>query len=349
MKIVFISRLFLPHLGGVEIHLKEVSALLTRMGHEVSIVTRQHDKKLALKAEYDNVKVYRIPFQENVTKKETWNEIKNYSKVITDADVVHVHDVFWWILPFYIKIRKKVFTTFHGWETMYPIPSNSKTHRFLTALLSKKTVHVGHFIQKFYWDKPNFVVYGGINPKRFTKIKAKSSKEINQTTKLSERKEKEFVFVGRLDPDTDILMYIDFLEKLRRKKIKFKMTWVGDGSLRKECEKIGAVTGFVKNISKYIVNAEIVFASSYLSILEAQMLEKIVCSFYSNPLKKEYLEMYPGSKYMLVSGSTENMIKKMELLYGSTATLLKTKSDAKKYAAQQTWKSVVDIYLKMYA
>ena len=127
------------------------------------------------------------------------------------------------------------------------------------------------------------------------------------------------------------------------------MTWVGDGSLRSNCEQIGEVTGFVKNISKYIVNAELVFASSYLSILEAQMLEKIVCAFYSNPLKKEYLELYPGSEYMLISGSVKNLIKKMELLYASSVTLKKTKHDAKKYASQQTWKSVVDIYLKMYA
>jgi len=358
MKIVFVSRLFLPHLGGVEIHLKEVSAILTRMGHEVSIITSQHDKKLALQTEYEGVKIFRIPCIETNVKKNTWNELKKYSQIFLDADIVHVHDVFWWIVPFYFKIRKKLFTTFHGWETDFPISSNSKIHRFIASFLSKKTVHVGHFIQKFYWDKPNFVVYGGINPKRFTRINPQNSQKAQQESSSTNKHAngnasknitlKEFVFVGRLDPDTDVLLYIEFLKQLKRKKIKFKMTWVGDGSLQSVCAQVGEVTGFVKNISKYIVNAELVFASSYLSILEAQMLEKVVCAFYSNPLKKEYLEQYPGSKYMLISGSVKNMIKKMELLYASSVTFQKTKNDAKNYASQQTWKSVVDIYLKMY-
>ncbi len=339
MKIVFVSRLYLPHLGGVEIHIREISTFLRKMGHEVSIVTLQHEKKLSLQAEYDEIKVFRIPFEASENKKATWDAIKNYKQLFVDADIVHIHDVFWWILPIYSIIKKKVYTTFHGWETTYPIPVNAKIHRFLVAKLSRGTMHIGDFIQKFYWDKPDFVTYGGINQKRFTKSN-------NGATKKS--KNLQFIFVGRLEKDTDINLYLDFLKELRAKKVAFEITWIGDGSLKKQCQEFGEVTGFVKNISQYIVIADFVFASSYLSILEAQCLEKIVLAFYSNGLKKKYLETFPGSKYMLVAGSVESMFVKVEQLLTARKLLSQMQKDARQFALTNTWDKVVAQYLQLW-
>ncbi|GIK84264.1 MAG: glycosyl transferase [Patescibacteria group bacterium] len=339
MNVVFLSRLYLPHLGGVEIHVREISAILTRMGHEVTVITLQHDAKLKSKTEYDGVKVIRLSADAQ-NKHDIWQAIISVKESILQADIIHVHDVFWWILPLYVKIKKKVFITFHGWETQFPIPLNSKIHRFLVSKLAQGTIHVGAFIQKFYWDKPTFITYGGINPKRFTK--SNSSKAEKKSTKL------KFVFVGRLEHDTDVLMYIDFLKELQVKNIAFEMVWVGDGFLKKECEQFGIVTGFVKNISQHIVIVDFVFASSYLSILEAQCLEKIVLSFYSNPLKKEYLETYPGNKYMVIAGSVESMIAKFEHMLTSQKLLPEMKKAAKQFALMNTWDKVVDQYLQLW-
>lgn len=340
MKIVFISRLYLPHLGGVEIHLKEVSAVLARMGHEVCIITWQHDKKLSLTAEYQGVQVLRIPFEVQNDKQQTWNAIKKYSQLCIEADVIHVHDVFWWLLPLYAQIKNKIFITFHGWETKLPIPLNAKLHRLLANKLARGTIHVGDFIQKFYWDKPDAVIYGGINPKRFTKSNLKY--ENNKSTQL------HFVFVGRLDADTDILLYLEFLRELQAKKIQYTITWVGDGELSTECRKFGEVTGFIKNISQYIAAADFVFASSYLSILEAQRLKKVVLAFYSNPLKKEYLETFPGSKYMLIAGSVQAMKGRLEHLMTTRKLRAQMEITAQQFAQTQTWDAVVEQYLQLW-
>ena len=107
----------------------------------------------------------------------------------------------------YFDIRNKVYITFHGWETKLPIPNNAKIHRLLVSKLVRGSIHVGKFIQNFYWDKPNDVIYGGINQKRFTK-----SNLFEQTNDSAELR---FVFVGRLDDDTDINMYINFLKILK--------------------------------------------------------------------------------------------------------------------------------------
>ncbi len=344
MKIVFVSRLYLPHLGGVEIHVREISAILSRMGHEVCIVTLQHDKKLSLQTEHDGVKVFRIPFEVSEKKQQTWQAVQELKQLFIDADIVHVHDVFWWILPIYSVIKKKVFITFHGWEATFPVPFNSKIHRFIVSKLSQGTIHVGSFIQKFYWDKPTKVIYGGINPKRFTKAHVGAeTKRVKQKSAIL-----KFVFVGRLDSDTDINLYLEFLKELQAKKIAFEMVWVGDGVLREQCETFGEVVGFVKNISKYIVAADFVFASSYLSILEAQCLEKIVLAFYSNPLKKEYLDSFPGSKFMMVAGSVESMFAKVEQLLTSRKLLIQMQQEARQFALTCTWKKVVAQYIKLW-
>lgn len=347
MKIVFVSGLYLPHLGGVEIHLREVSAVLVRMGHSVTIVTAQYDQKLQRVTRQNGIQVIRLPIVDAENKQAVWSEIQKQRSLFLEADVVHVHDVFWWILPVYFQIRKKVFITFHGWETQFPIPINTKIHRFLAAVLSQKTIHIGSFIQKFYWDKPDAVSYGGINPKRFTK----SNKAMLEKTKKETQKSDthiQFVFIGRLEKDTDVLLYLNFLEELQTKKTGFKMVWVGDGSLRSECEKIGIVTGFVKNVSQYILQADFVFATSYLAILEAQSLQKIVLSFYSNPLKKEYLESFPGSNYMLVAGSVEKMLKKLEHVCSSRKLLYDMQTKAQKFALSNTWNTVTETYLQLW-
>ena len=72
-------------------------------------------------------------------------------------------------------INKKVFITFHGWETEYPVRLTAKLQRYLYSKLAVGSIHVGSWISKFYWDKPNFITYGGINSKRLTGVRKKKT------------------------------------------------------------------------------------------------------------------------------------------------------------------------------
>ena len=45
MKIVFLCRLFYPHIGGVETHVLEVGKRLIKKGHRVTIVTEDLSTK----------------------------------------------------------------------------------------------------------------------------------------------------------------------------------------------------------------------------------------------------------------------------------------------------------------
>lgn len=348
MKIVHVAKYYLPHLGGVEIHLKEVSSLLVKLGHEVTIITTKHDLKLAESTNYNGVNVVRIPdFQDeknpSLLKIKTWKAIKEYRELFDKADIVQVHDVFWWIIPIFRQIRKKTFITFHGWETTYPVSLNAKIQRYLYSKLSLGTIHVGSWIQDFYFDKPDFVTYGGINPKRLTKSRINNKAEKIKTKKLI-----KIAFVGRLSQDNDVEKYIQLVKALKDLGKEIEIVWVGEGDFRDQCVELGIVTGFVKNISKYLIGKDLVFASSYLSILEAQLTANNVCSFYSNELKKAYLESYPGSKFMLISNSIDSMIAKINLLFNSPKSQIQFGTFAREFAKQQTWDRVLNLYLKLW-
>ncbi|OIO44505.1 MAG: hypothetical protein AUJ41_02550 [Candidatus Pacebacteria bacterium CG1_02_43_31] len=345
MKIVQIAKYYLPHLGGVEIHLKEINTLLVKMGHEVTVVTLRHNSKLADSTIYNGVRVIRIPYEVKKkrslkAKQEIWNFIKKHQEVFLEADIIHVHDVFWWILPIYKSIRKKIFVTFHGWETEYPVRFNAKLQRYIYSKLSRGSIHVGAWIKKFYFDKPNYVTYGAVNAKRLTKSGIKNNSH--------DRSQINIAFIGRLSNDNEVEKYLKTVEILMTMGHKVNITWIGDGEYRQKCKKLGEVTGFVKNISQYFVNKDLIFSSSYLSILEAQLIGNNVCSFYSNDLKKEYLESFPGSKYLLIANTPESMINKITLLFDSPKSQNQTKIEAREFAKQQTWSKVLNIYLKLW-
>ena len=65
MNILFFSRLFYPHTGGVEKHVLETSRLLIKRGHKVTVVTEKHDKSLKNKENIQGIEVYRIPVGAN--------------------------------------------------------------------------------------------------------------------------------------------------------------------------------------------------------------------------------------------------------------------------------------------
>src|SRR6185437_16481202 len=96
MKILFLSRLFYPHIGGVEKHVMEISKLLVKQGHTVTIITERYDKKLAEKEIINSITIYRVNTgKEDRNKKfQIWKEMFRLKHLIQKAEIVHCHDVF---------------------------------------------------------------------------------------------------------------------------------------------------------------------------------------------------------------------------------------------------------------
>lgn len=156
MKIVFLTRLYLPHVGGVEKHVREVSLKLKKKGNIVKIITEKYDDSLKDFEIIDGLEVYRI---KALNKWQTWLEIWKLKTLFQRSDVVHIHDVFYWYFPL-LWLNKKTFITFHGYEGSN-IPNWKQVfwHR-LAAKLTKGNICIGDFHKKWYGVNPDFISYG---------------------------------------------------------------------------------------------------------------------------------------------------------------------------------------------
>lgn len=159
MNILFMTRLYWPHVGGVEKHVEKITEILSKK-HQITIVCEKHDSKLPDYEQKRGVAIYRI---ERLGKWAIWKWWLSNLQLIKQADIIHIHDVFFWFLPFRLPYwYKKVFMTFHGWEGIYPIPWKNKLQHQIAEKLSRGNICVGHYLIKWYGTKPDYVTYGAV-------------------------------------------------------------------------------------------------------------------------------------------------------------------------------------------
>lgn len=337
MKIIHLSPSFLPKLGGVETHVSEIVKLQKKAGNKVEVL--YSDNGLLKFANNDKGLTRIAKFKIGSTKLNIWLQIYSLLDELNSADIIHVHDVTWWLWPFTLFLTPKIVTTFHGWEGKYPVELTAKLSRLLSSMLSDKTVHVGDWIRNYYFDKPNAVIYGG--------VKAAGVSRLVPISWPRSKNKLNIIFLGRLELENDIDLYLQLFNELK-KKVALKITWVGDGKYRQQCEKLGVVTGMVSDYQKYIAKADLVCSSSYLSMLSAQAAGKIVIALHSHPLKKDYLQNYPGNSAMLIGDNPKHVAAQILKLIKDKAKFKSMSEAAYEFASHSTWEDVNKVYMKLY-
>jgi glycosyltransferase involved in cell wall biosynthesis len=273
-------------------------------------------------------KIYRIeyPQKRGLGLIYIWVWLINHIDLIKKADVVHIHDIFIWYLPFrFLFLRKKVILTIHGWEGIYPIPINNIIQKRIASYLSSKKIIVGDYIKKYYKVNADFVTYGGV--KRLN---------LNSITNSN----KQIIYIGRLASDTGLEVLLDAYKLIKSRG--YVINFCGDGPLRDECSKYGEVLGFV-NPSRYLANSEICFASGYLTILEALVMKKYVVVAYNNALKKDYYLLAPFRNWIICGSNSLEISRKILL------RKVKNKKDAYNWSKNQTWGKLSSLYQKLWS
>lgn len=354
MKILFISGSFYPSIGGVETHALEVARELVKRGHKVSVITEdkqsqdESDSKakkqksnvkstLFTRKRLDQIDIYYFKFgQESRFKKfRIWYYLIKNIKFFEEADIIHAHDVFFWYLPIrFLLMTKKVFTTFHGYETVFPPAEKAKFIRGVSKSLSMGTINVGAFIEKWYGTSSDYITYGGVKKIKNSNVKIKN---IVKPIKI--------LLIGRLEKDIGVLVYRDALRMLRDKGVEFTLTVLGEGSLRPEIESYGEIYGFAEDISSYVKESDIVFSSSYLTMLQVMQYKKPIFAVYTNPLKHDYLRNSPFEEYITISGNAEDLAQKIMRVRPNRKRLI----DGASFANSQTWEKVADTYLELWS
>lgn len=329
MNILFITRLYSPHIGGIEKVVQNISFNLLKKNNQVWIITSQFDKNLPKNEIINGVNIIRIicPKIKFVGLLIIWVQILMLIPRILKSNIVHVHDVFLWYLPVKILLPfKKVFTTFHGWEGD-KVSINSLIQKRFGNLLSTKTMLVGKYLERLYGIKGDFISYGAVN-------------ENHSTTKKLKR---SLVYLGRLDKSTDLPLVIKALKKF---KSRFDITFVGDGELANKCSKLGRVTGFVDPIN-YLQKSKIAIAGGYLAILESLINKNKTIVMCSNPIRNLAYSTTPFSNYIYLA----NDQNELESILDELSTVnLSSNSSNKGYniARKYTWDRLTNDYLKFW-
>jgi glycosyltransferase involved in cell wall biosynthesis len=338
MNILFFSRLFYPHIGGVEKHVLEVSRLLIKKGHKIIVVTEQDSLKAKQRESFEGIEIFRIPNlrDDKLKKFKIWKWLWSNYEIMKNADIVHCHDVFFWYLPFrFLFPFKKVFTTFHGYEG-YPLKKKDILMHKISEKLSNGNICIGDFIKKWYGTNPTYVSYGGVNipdPKLQKKIKVKKNSA---------------VFIGRLEEQTGILMYAKAAEIIRKKNPDFEFLVIGEGSCRNKLGKGIKILDPLNNASEYFQKYNFAFAPGYLSALEAMSTKRLVFAVYDNSLKYDYFKMAPFSKYIIISNSPSDLFSIVQYYLSNEKDQEKMVKEAYAWVKKHTWVEMVNTYLKLW-
>ncbi len=332
-RILFLTRLYHPHIGGVEKHVEELSSVFIKKGYEITIITEKFNKKLPGSDVIKGCKVYRIDIPGNAFLKKffIWKWMVLHVNIIAQSDILHIHDVFYWYIPFrFLFLFKKTYITFHGYEG-FPIKRTWKMQRKLAEVLTNGNICVGEFMKKWYKTRPTSVIYGG--------VRLEGKKYMS--------KARTGVFFGRLDGQTGILDYIKAYNLVKRKYPDFVMTVVGEGKLKVRIPKGVNVIGFRKDIYPYIQKNRLIFVSRYLSMLEALASKREVIATYDNAVKRDYLLLSPFKKYIHVGSSASEIADIVITLLGRKTPSKELYMGAK-WAQTQTWDKVATTYLSLW-
>jgi len=343
MRIVMLSRLYWPHIGGVERHVKEISKVAVSKGHTVDIFTSKHDSELPSFQIDEGIRIHRKPSQLHsrllgrilskiprfptnlreglVERDEMWGWLIWNLPIFFRADVIHIHDVFFWYWPLrFLLFWKKTTITFHGFEAGNLPTMKAKKARQLAAKFTHGNLCIGSFIEKWYGTTPTMVSYGAADCQGF----------LNHTP---QRESQSAVFVGRLEKDTGIGTYLE----IAKKNSKIQLDVYGQGPLEPVVTKAGdnvRYKGTVLNACSVFSHYSYAFVSSYLSILEAMQSKTFVVAIASNPLKVDYLSCHPMAAQMVILESADQFDEVLQL---SDSVKRKMIESAYQWAIEQTW------------
>ncbi len=354
--IVHLCRRFYPEIGGVEKHVYRISQEMIKDGHRVIIITLQPsditEESKNVKKIFDDhqetkqnqLTIYRIHSTNNSSwqyKKSIWHWFLKNRQILKEADIIQVHDVFWWIIPIYPWLRKKLFMTFHGYEQI-PLTQKQKFWHQVAHKLTRASLAIGGFHEKWYGVKADIVCFGAVDSLMNTERK---SKNIDNQLKI--------LYLGRMEHDVGLMQYLRGLKKtIDSGKIKKKIILeiVGEGSLEKEAKKYVAENnlpviflGKIENASSLIDHYDLLFASQYLVILEGLAVGKPIIAFAGNQFKEDYLLQTPFADWINIFSMSYELAEKILVTPN-----LKLVNKAQEWAKSQTWQKMVENYYQIW-
>lgn len=331
MKILFVTKYFLPHIGGVERQVEGLSRELIKKGNRVTVLTWKYDDSLRdnEKAGKINIVRFRFPQIKFIGLIYTWSWFIFHINFLEKFDIIHYHGSFIWYWPIrFLLPNKPVYVTFHGWEGIYPIPFKNKLIRKIDALLARKNIAISGYLEKWYGFKADEISYTAVDLPKQSSVK---------------KDRKRLLYVGRLDKDTGLPLILSALSRLKGYHVDF----CGDGPMRSECAKYGEVHGFT-DPKPFYGKAFICLSPGITSILEAFTYKCLIATTYNNPLKKDYLLTNPFSEWIIVERSPKELARSINYYSAHPEEAKEKIEKCYRWVKTQNWNNEANRYLKLW-
>jgi glycosyltransferase involved in cell wall biosynthesis len=391
MKIIHVARRYWPYQGGVEHHLSQLNQELIADGHSVSVVTLAHHSKLLKVETHQQVTIVRLPviswtwfkrlqsikflgiFAKSIEKLHRWYYVLRLIPFFKQAQVVQIHDVYWWLAPWWWLIPGKLFMTFHGYESELGPTRSQKIWHQLAASVTDGTLGIGNFHEKWYGVTPDITSFGAVtlNNSAYSHHSNQShllnqahhSNQLhhsNQSHLLNQAQDKiRVVFIGRLQKLTGAETLVEAVAQLPLElQQRLTVDVYGEGELydsllQKMADSSLPITfyGFQAEARAELFKAELAVVSQYLSLLEALLARVKIISFAGSDFKRSVLELTPFSKKIKIVASVNEMANQLQNVIESSSKNSKQELEADEayhWVKVQTWRALVNQYYQLW-
>lgn len=343
---IMVTPNYWPNIGGVEKHVKKVHDALGRLGYQgkIIVLTNRPPNDMGDAIWIEPRKILGIPlttkvkmqlklfFQLNESRNAVWH-FHDYGTYLNFANIARTFS------------NNRIFLTFHGWEGHSPPDPKIVAKRQWCARQVQGNMAIGHYIEKWYKTKPDVISYGAVDVDIFSKIP-------NSVKDMPPR----IAYIGRLEPDTGVKELVESMQVLKESyNLQIPLDIYGSGKYRDYILKFALDQGLAISVNPpqedlvpILQNCSILFASGYLTILEALCAKRVVFAYYTNELRKDYLQTHPAAASMYICGNEQEVAQSLaEVLLNLNSACQKSKPGWS-WAQKQSWEALATNYLKLW-
>lgn len=354
MKILFFVHRYWPAVGGVEKYIHELSRALLAKGHAVDVIAgateaatvSNRGDSLGETEIHEGVVVHRFPALRSPLRARWW--LLRHLGLFHRADVIHVSNTH--MLEYLARMlgplvdRRKTFLTRHGLSYRYPVPPWEKRRAVRTLKLAAAVVHDGAFIEKWLEVKPDLAPDQGLSP------------SADELVPVPEPPPTSAVFIGRLEPDSGIGIYLDAVKILTHKMHRsFCLQVYGDGSLATSLRERAASEslpvrfhGRTHDAQQHITDSCFAFIDGRMAIQEAMARRRLVFPAYVDPLKRDYVGTESFSPYLIPVGSGKRLAERVAYFADRPEERSQRVEQAYRHARTLTWERTAETYLRLW-
>lgn len=224
MRVLFVSDIYYPHIGGVSEHIYNLANQFERKGHDVSILTASIEGDL----KPDEERVIRIGKSIVIPANRSYSRITlgvdggELSDIVKNFEVIHIHGILAPTLPIStlkVSRRMNIFTFHPTFGPSLPFKIFKKYlgiyfKRIHGKIAVSKTARdsIARYLSGTYRIIPN-----GVDIKKFTPGKSE------------DKSESEILFVGRIEPRKGLQFLIDALPLIKEEIPEVRLTVAGGG------------------------------------------------------------------------------------------------------------------------